>query len=87
MVKKRRRNRGRKETATKEKRMIKREIEEKDNKNSDDSTQSINSLGRGGRRLACTGKAFPCAQCSTAKEPCPDQSEGGVRRRSLDDTG
>jgi len=44
-------------------------------------------LGRGGRRLACTGKAFPCAQCSTAKEPCPDQSEGGVRRRSLDDTG
>ena len=42
LVKKRRRNRGRKETATKEKRMIKREIEEKDNKNSDDSTQSIN---------------------------------------------
>ena len=31
MVKKRRRNRGRKEIATKEKRMIKREIAEKDN--------------------------------------------------------
>jgi hypothetical protein len=34
--------RGRKEIATKEKRRIKRAIAEKDNKNSDDSTQSIN---------------------------------------------
>ena len=42
MVKKRRMKRGRKEIATKEKRRIKREIAEKDNKNSDDSTQSIN---------------------------------------------
>jgi len=47
-------------------------------------------LGRGGRRLACASKAFPCAQCSAAKEPCPELSEegaggGGVRRRSLDD--
>ena len=33
--------RGRKEIATKEKRRIKRAIAEKDNKNSDDSTQSI----------------------------------------------
>ena len=41
LVKKRRRKRGRKEIATKEKRMIKREIAEKD-KNTDDSTQSIN---------------------------------------------
>ena len=40
-MKKRRRNRGRKEIVTKEKRMIKREIAEKD-KNTDDSTQSIN---------------------------------------------
>jgi hypothetical protein len=41
-VKKRRRKRGRKEIATKEKRRIKRVVAEKDNKNSDDSTQSIN---------------------------------------------
>ena len=40
LVKKRRRKRGRKEIATKEKRMIKREIAEKD-KNTD-STQSVN---------------------------------------------
>jgi len=36
--------RGRKEIATKEKRRIKRVITEKDNKNSDDSTQSINRV-------------------------------------------
>jgi len=42
LVKKRRRKRGRKEIATKEKRRIKRVVAEKDNKNSDDSTQSIN---------------------------------------------
>jgi hypothetical protein len=42
-VKKRRMKRGRKEiAATKEKRRIKRAIAEKDNKNSDDCTQSIN---------------------------------------------
>ena len=42
MVKKRRMKRGRKEIATKEKRRIKQARAEKDNKNSDDSTQSIN---------------------------------------------
>jgi len=42
LVKKRRMKRGRKEIATKEKRRIRRAIAEKDNKNSDDSTQSIN---------------------------------------------
>jgi hypothetical protein len=41
-VKKRRMKRGRKEIATKEKRRIKRVIAEKDDKNSDDSTQTIN---------------------------------------------
>jgi hypothetical protein len=41
-VKKRRMKRGRKKIATKEKRRIKRVMTEKDNKNSDDSTQSIN---------------------------------------------
>ena len=42
MVKKRRMKRGRKKIATEEKRRIKRVIAEKDNKNSDDTTQSIN---------------------------------------------
>ena len=46
LVKKRRMKRGRKEIATKEKRMIKRVIAEKDNKNSDDSTRSINRDNR-----------------------------------------
>ena len=45
-MKKRSMKRGRKEIATKEKRRIKRVIAEKDNKNSDDSTRSINRDNR-----------------------------------------
>ena len=41
-MKKRRMKRGRKKIAIEENRRIKRVIAEKDNKNSDDSTQSLN---------------------------------------------
>ena len=79
--------RGRKEIATKEKRRIKRAIAEKDDKNSDDSTQSINRAQHDNaplfQSLTCTTSRYHSQTLfvSPSHVRAVDRKAGGARTR------